>query len=210
MRHSIIGAFVAALCMVAPAVADMSSMLAPIGDPQFTESITQSGWAPVTVASQYIGVRVVAPVGAFIENVTGLASAVSGSQQYKNGRLVEAWWTNASPSSFSATYELVSLLGQPAAEDPESYVGLASRSRQPARMAGSPLPPLGYSPTGRTRQRYWERAATGFRFPSTVGISPIWQRALPTGTVVAFSEAVRVRPRCRRRALFCWASSVSG
>ena len=108
-----------------PAIADMSNILAPIGDPQFTESITQGGWAPLTASSQYLGVRVVTPVDAFIEKVTGLASMVSGSQQYNNGRLVEAWWTNASPSNFSATYELVSLLGQPAAEDPESYIGMS-------------------------------------------------------------------------------------
>ena len=108
-----------------PALADMSNILAPIGDPQFTESISQTGWAPVTASSQYVGIRVVAPGDAFIESVTGLAAVVSGSQQYLNGRLVESWWTNATPSSFSATYELESLLGQAAAEDPESYVGLS-------------------------------------------------------------------------------------
>ncbi len=121
--YAVVGMYVLA-CIAAPAFADMSNILAPIGDPQFTESITQNGWAPVTASSQYVGVRVVAPVNAFIEKVTGLASAVSGSQQYENGRLVESWWTNASPSSFSATYEMESLLGQGAAEDAESYVGL--------------------------------------------------------------------------------------
>jgi len=116
----------AVLALVAlPVSADMSNVLSPIGSPQFTESITQSGWAPVTMWSRYVGVRVVAPGGAFVENVSGLANAVAGTQEYNEaGLLTGGWWANASPSSFSATYELESLLGKSAAQDPASYVGL--------------------------------------------------------------------------------------
>ncbi len=120
-----VGGLVLSLIVASPAMADMSNILTPVGNPQFTQSITQSGWAPLTSLSKYVGIRVVSPVDAFIDGVTGLAATVSGTEQYNaNGRLVEAWWTNASPPSFSVTYELESLLGQAAAENPNSYAGL--------------------------------------------------------------------------------------
>lgn len=121
----VVGSLVLSLFVASSALADMSAILTPVGDPQFTESITQSGWAPVTALTQYVGVRVLSPVDAHIEGVAGLAATVSGTEQYNgNGRLVEAWWTNASPPSFSVTYELESLLGQAAAQNPSSYAGL--------------------------------------------------------------------------------------
>jgi hypothetical protein len=122
MRHAVVGALLTVLCVAAPALADMSNTLVPIGNPQFTESITQSGYAPLKADSQYIGVRVKAPVEAFIENVTGVASAVAGSQQYTNGHLVESWWTNANPSMFAATFEVFGLV---ATKDSKSYSGLS-------------------------------------------------------------------------------------
>ncbi len=122
MRHLVVGAVVTVLCTAVPAFADMSNALVPIGNPQFTESITQSGYAPLRADSQYIGIRVVAPVNAFIEDVTGVASAVAGSRRYADGRLVESWWTNADPSTFRATYEL---FGQAPTQDPKSYSGLS-------------------------------------------------------------------------------------
>jgi len=126
MRHLfVVGSLGLFLLAVSPAMADMTNMLTPVGSPQFTESITQGGWAPVTILSRYVGIRVLSPVDGYIEGVAGLAATVSGTEQYNgNGRLVEAWWTNASPPSFSVTYELESLLGQPAAQNPASYAGL--------------------------------------------------------------------------------------
>lgn len=126
MRKILVSGLVGILGLSAtPAIADLSNVLTPIGSPQFTESISQSGWAPVTMWSQYIGVRVVSPNDAFIEKVTGLSTVVPGTAKTNNGRLAEAWWSNASPPSFSVTYELESLLGDPAAaQNPMNYVGL--------------------------------------------------------------------------------------
>ncbi len=121
----VLGSLALSIFVASSALADMSTILTPVGDPQFTESITQSGWAPVSALTQYVGIRVDSPVGAYIEGVAGLSATVSGTEEHNgNGRLVEAWWTNASPPSFSVTYELESLLGQAAAQDPKSYAGL--------------------------------------------------------------------------------------
>jgi len=133
VRHILVALAIVALA-VSPVWADMSNLLSPVGSPQFSDSITQSGWAPVTMWSQYVGLRVVGPSEAFIEKVTGLANGVAGTLQYDStGRLTEGWWVNAAPPSFSATYELESLLGSAAAQNPESYVGL----RIETALAGS-------------------------------------------------------------------------
>ena len=114
--------------LASPVLADLSPMaLAPIGDPHFTESITQSAFAPATDVSAYVGIRVVTPADAFIEGVSGLGATVTGTEQFNsNSRLIEAWYANTPSLVVSATLELESLLGNPAAQaNPASYDGVA-------------------------------------------------------------------------------------